>query len=402
MYSPIILFSFLLCFACTNAQIRGIWYWTWSSNVQVGDSNLGVAFSGWVDPDQAISDSSRIINNLPGEKYIALGGGNGNGRWSATVLQKVSDYCSGGKFSGYQGVAFDIEEGDAGLASAFANAFSSCKSGGYKVLVTVSHSSPYGITDAGSLMASFFSGGNVDYFSPQLYSSGTEATNDYSDATVSWSQYSGTNFIPSIVTGSYFSDAQSFFSSKGIHCSGYVQWSQTATGSPPSNPSNPSSSKTVRCGPSWSAASGSCGPSCSQDGDCPSGHHCYANLPESSCQSSNPPPSNPPPSNPPPSHKVSSTRCGASWGDANGKCDVPCSANSDCSGSYCWAALDTSPCSRAVSGNSNTFTEAAPLTGKELTPMQIGFVVGGCVIFVMIVVVVVYFVVNREKSEEKV
>jgi len=159
----------------------------------------------------------------------------------------VSSYCSGRQFSGYQGIAFDIEEGDSGLAGAFATAFSTCKSAGYQILVTTSHSVPYGISDGTSLMQSFFSNGNIDYLSPQLYTTGTESSNDYTADGLTWSAYVGARpqFVPSIVTGSYYPSAQSYFAGQGITTAGFVQWAQAVTsggvsGNPPPPPSPPS------------------------------------------------------------------------------------------------------------------------------------------------------------------
>jgi len=219
----------VLLFAACNAQINGLWYWTWSTGINGNGVNLGTAFSGWTDPDQAISESNSIKDKLPGSKYIALGGGNSNGRWSAAVLTKISTYCSQRKFSGYAGISFDIEEGDAGLAGRFQSAFAACKSGGYKVLVSISHSAPYGFTDAAALMNSFFGDGNIDYLSPQLYTSGNERSNDWTTAYgVQWSSYgkSRAQIVPSLVSANLYGNAQQNFSSMGVQTHGFVRWSQ--------------------------------------------------------------------------------------------------------------------------------------------------------------------------------
>jgi len=219
----------VLLFAGIQAQnIRGIYYWTWSSGINVTGLNAGVAFSGWVDADQALSDSSAVYNRLPGTKYLSLGGGNANGRWSAAPLQKIASYCQNGRFNAYPGVVFDIEEGDSGLGNAFAAAFAACKNHGHQVLVTISHSAPYGISDGKDLMRRFFQDRNIDILSPQLYTTGTEPGNDYSTDGFDWSNYVGAipSFVPSIVRGSYFADARNYFSQRGITADGYVQWSQ--------------------------------------------------------------------------------------------------------------------------------------------------------------------------------
>jgi len=81
-------------------------------------------------------------------------------------------------------------------------------------------------------MQEFFSDPNIDYLSPQLYADATETSNDYStEKGVSWEQYtqSSAKFLPNIVHGSYYPDAQSYFKNYGITSVGYIQWNQTVT-----------------------------------------------------------------------------------------------------------------------------------------------------------------------------
>jgi hypothetical protein len=135
-----------------------------------------------------------------------------------------------GAFAGYDGIVFDIEEGDSGLSDAFKQCFRAARSKGFYVLVTVSYSAPYGIPDAANLMRSFFPNPDINYLSPQLYTSGTETYNQYSTiAGVQWYEYASAKatVIPSIVTGSLYSSAESFFRSQGVTIDGYVQWSQS-------------------------------------------------------------------------------------------------------------------------------------------------------------------------------
>jgi hypothetical protein len=400
----------LLASSTYSQSVQGIWYWTWSSSASVSGKTLSVAFSGWVDADQALSDSSSIYPKLVGQKYLSIGGGNGNGHFTAASLSKVSTYCGNGKFNGYQGIAFDIEEGDSGLSSAFANAFSACKSAGFKVLITTSHSAPYGIGDASTLMQSFFqNANNIDYMSPQLYSSGTEGSNDYTTGSgVTWAQYkpfSG-KLIPSVVAASYYWDSQSYFGNLGITTVGYVQWSQTAASNPsvppvtppPSNPSNPPSNppssgtgSAIRCGSDWSTANTACGRSCTTDADCTNGNRCYASLDMTPCAGSG---SNSKPANLP------STRCGASWVAANGLCSNQCAVDGDCSaGLKCFANLDTTPCaSRALAGDANSFQEST-YSENSVTPALVAFIVTACVLTVTLLVVVVVFMATPRKTE---
>jgi len=323
--------------------VNGLWYWTWSGNINVGGTNLAVAFSGLTDPGSAMSNSAGTRAKLPGQKYLGLGGGNGNGRWSAGVLSSITSYCNGKKFGGYNGIAFDIEEGDSGLGNAFLNAFRACRNNGYKVLVTVSHSTPYGISDGASLMRTFFSNaGLIDYMSPQLYTSGYEGSNDFTANGVGWSEYkpfSG-KVIPSIVTGSMYGNAQSTFQSKyGITTVGYVQWSQTVSGGSSSGPAQKS---------------------------------------------------------------VSTVRCGSNWAAANSGCGKKCASNADCPGATCFADLATNHCpASAVAGSSNTFNGQSD-SSAALEPAAIGIIVAGCLIGVVMIVIVTVVLLKANKRVESV
>lgn len=226
-------------------EIKGFWDLTWEKGSAPSDSTLSIAFSGWTDPERAFRDSDMVKNQLVGEKYISLGGGNENGRFSSISIDKIIAAINSGEFSGYQGIAFDIEEGDAGLANKFHEAFVATKNNGLKVLVTISHAAPYGITDAKNLMTAFFADENIDYLSPQLYTNGNEAQNDFAENMgVKWTDYLGAkaSIIPSIVQGNMYKNAKDYFMALKIHTKGFIQWSQTnltPTPPPPLPPTPP-------------------------------------------------------------------------------------------------------------------------------------------------------------------
>jgi hypothetical protein len=70
------------------------------------------------------------------------------------------------------------------------------------VLVTISHAVPYGIGDGPTLMRAFFKDSNIDYMSPQLYTTGGEGANDFSATMgVQWAEYPNckAKVVPSIV-----------------------------------------------------------------------------------------------------------------------------------------------------------------------------------------------------------
>lgn len=191
----------------------------------------GVAFNGWADPWKALDESWGTYDKLPGNKWISLGGGNGNGRFTWNNLNEINNAINGGSFNAYHGIVFDVEEGDSGLASSFRQAFQTCKNKGIAVMVTVSHSAPYGISDAYSLMDSFFHDGNIDFLSPQLYTSGEEGGNDFTTTMgVPWSSYGSWNtkakVIPSIVKADFYWDAAGYLGTQGVDIKGFVQWSQ--------------------------------------------------------------------------------------------------------------------------------------------------------------------------------
>lgn len=211
-----------------DAEVVGFWWWTWSETVtQPAGVNLSIAFSGWVDPATALSNSAPIMSSLQGSKYIALGGGNGNGAWTEAALTDITNAINAGDFAGYNGIAYDVEEGSSGLETAFQQSFAAAQAKGYQ---TVSHSAPYDISDASTLMQSFFADPNIDYLSPQLYTTGTETSNDYTTSGgVTWSEYSTAKaaVVPSIVQANMYSDAQDYFDTQGVNLSGFIQWSQT-------------------------------------------------------------------------------------------------------------------------------------------------------------------------------
>lgn len=211
--------------------VSGFYWWTWSMNVKPPSGiNMGVCFSGYVTVSDALRDCASIVNQLPGAKYLSLGGGNAAGIFTRAALTQIDADINSQALKGWQGVVYDIEEGDAGLAAAFKASFANSKRNGLSVLVTTSHSRPYGITDGSQLMTGFFADSNIDYISPQLYTSGQEAANDFTAIGTSWQEYatSKAKIVPSVILGSRdFSTARSYFSTNfGVNIAGYVQWAQ--------------------------------------------------------------------------------------------------------------------------------------------------------------------------------
>ena len=197
--------------------------------------NVVMIFSGSVDVSNALQDSANIAGKYhvfaaPVADYLCVGGGNKNGYWTATALSEVTAAIQANpRVTGYVGLCFDVELGDSGLESGFAQSFAAAKAAGLQVFVTISHSQPYAIADAASLMQSFLNDGNIDYISPILYSSGSESSNDYTFIGTPWSAFANSKaaVVPSIVCESYYASAVEYFSSHGVTLHGYVAWSQS-------------------------------------------------------------------------------------------------------------------------------------------------------------------------------
>ncbi|WP_282130567.1 LysM peptidoglycan-binding domain-containing protein [Pseudoalteromonas aliena] len=213
-----------------DAGVMGYWHWTYSHASTPNNATLSIAFSGYADPQEAINNATGIESTLVGSKFICFGGGNEKGAFNGDILNDITNAIEAGKLQAYDGIAFDIEEGDSGLADYFQTAFKTAKQIGFQVFVTVSHSAPYGIADAKELMAVLLADENIDYISPQLYTTGSEDGNDYDTSQgVTWKDYANCKaaVVPSIVKSEYYTSAQTYFKQQGVTLSGYIQWQQT-------------------------------------------------------------------------------------------------------------------------------------------------------------------------------
>lgn len=207
--------------------MAGYYYKTWESKSAPTGTNLGVAFGGWASASQALTDALGTFSRLAGSKYLDVGGGNANGYWTASRISELNSNLANIKNAGYYGVCYDIEEGDSGLSGAFTASFALAKSQGLSVLVTTSHSQPYGVGDASALMKAVLSSSSVDYVSPQLYSSGTETANDYTAVSTPWSAYKNAKakVVVSVASPGLYQSAQSYFQAQGITTYGFISWS---------------------------------------------------------------------------------------------------------------------------------------------------------------------------------
>lgn len=213
-----------------SADVMGYWHWTYSHAATPNNATMSLAFSGYVDVNEVLSNAQKTAPSLTGDKYVCFGGGNQAGAFNIQALVGISEAIQNDLLQGYDGIAFDIEIGDSGLTQDFQKVFSKAKKAGLTVLVTVSHSAPYGINDASEMMQAFFADDNIDVISPQLYTTGKEHQNDYATSQgVQWNEYANckAKVVPSLVEGAYYPSAVDYFASQGITLAGYIQWQQS-------------------------------------------------------------------------------------------------------------------------------------------------------------------------------
>jgi len=231
-----------------SAEYIGYYSWNWGKGSQGPPGrNIGVAFTGYTDVDQAIRqyDTSRgwCCPELNGDHWISLGGGNWAGVFNDQHLQNIAQSAQKIKAAGYVGVMFDVEEvrgPHINIVPLFAQAFASLKQAGLKVGVTTSHSAPYqcdSAEDSVEFVKAWAADPNVDVISPQLYSSGHETAPQYDEtnyckaAGCKWELYKGGRavFAPSIVSADQYEDVKTYFAKNySIQTGGYFEWKQRA------------------------------------------------------------------------------------------------------------------------------------------------------------------------------
>ena len=257
-----------------NGQpLRGYYKWTWSpTQVPAGSWDMGILFGG-ESPRQAIDININKASTITsGKKFLNLGGGLESGIWNVSDLDYINQKLTEIKRAGWDGLCFDVEvcTPNVSFVDAFKNCFAKCKQAGLKVLVTMSHTNPYQCqTGAGQgmdLVNSWINDSNVDYISPQLYSSG----DSLEPSNLSMFKSVENKIVPSIPD---VPDWDGLNTKTGINNAGYIIWKQIGDAPPNSN----------RCGPKvngWSAASSCTTKKCpgGTDGECGDGMMCFANT----------------------------------------------------------------------------------------------------------------------------
>eukprot|EP01063_Lacrimia_lanifica_P023619 TRINITY_DN3123_c0_g1_i1.p1 TRINITY_DN3123_c0_g1~~TRINITY_DN3123_c0_g1_i1.p1 ORF type:complete len:793 (+),score=321.77 TRINITY_DN3123_c0_g1_i1:52-2430(+) len=215
-----------------HGDVVGYWNWNWGGgSVGPEGATMALSFTGLIDPAAALAQGRPPVAGLT--NILSIGGGNAAGMFSEAALKKIDPpFLAQAKAAGYTGVAYDIEEcaGGATPPEAFAASFKVVKAAGLNVLVTVSHTAPYACTNKVALMDAFIADTNVDYMSPQLYSSGTEAAPSFDWDGTPFKAFRGMaphmKMVPSVVDATHYPAVRAFFANNSIPLHGFIQWRQ--------------------------------------------------------------------------------------------------------------------------------------------------------------------------------
>lgn len=174
-----------------------------------------------------------------GNQFVSLGGGANAPPWTVEMASIGNEEIDKVKLAGFRGICFDIEAIDGGneLIDAFEETFARCRNAGVEVFITTSHSAPYESTIDQArfdIVDAWAKSSNIDYFSPQLYTQGSESTPDFTEATgaggrtVEWGRFKNmkAKFVPSIVSELGVEDCKTYYAGKGVHLDGFVLWGQ--------------------------------------------------------------------------------------------------------------------------------------------------------------------------------
>ncbi|TBR41115.1 hypothetical protein CBF23_010950 [Marinomonas agarivorans] len=156
----------------------GSWCHTQYTLSVVPNARLSIAFSGWTYVATALKQSQKIHHHLVGERYIAFGGGAEGGNMNPCCIDAITTAIKQGDLAKYDGIAYCLQEGVAGLAEALEHSFETAKAYGFKVML--SGISPFSFADEAVLLPRLLVSKHIDIFSPMLYVTGLEEENVYS------------------------------------------------------------------------------------------------------------------------------------------------------------------------------------------------------------------------------
>jgi hypothetical protein len=212
-----------------------------NGNIVYGPSGaeFGALFDGWT----AIADNwyPQFDSNFKGTRFLTVGGGNENGKWTLANINGVKNNLWAVKNKGCLGIGIDIEWGDRGLANAFTDLFATAKKNGLQVFVTVSGNAPYNVPvgrqwgdqEACNLMKSILSQNwNIDFVVPQLYWGADGKFKGYQPNDCGWgSMWRDTAIpvVPAIYSRWHETSMRNWASSNNIKLSGYMLWTNYNT-----------------------------------------------------------------------------------------------------------------------------------------------------------------------------
>lgn len=96
--------------------VKGYFSWNWSGgSYGQSDANIGVAFTGLIDVQQAIQSyvipySPELVHGNQKGPWLTLGGGNAAGMFSLDAIEKIQQDLPKVVDANYSGIVFDIEE----------------------------------------------------------------------------------------------------------------------------------------------------------------------------------------------------------------------------------------------------------------------------------------------------
>jgi len=254
-----------------SKPIRGYYKWGWDgSSVPTGDWDLAIWVGGEV-PKVAIDENINNASKLNGsKKLLNLGGGAETGIWNLSDFDYINSKLSAIKSAGWDGLCFDVEvcPPNVSFVEAFKDCFAKCKQAKLIVFVTMSHLVPYACkTGAGQgtdLVSAWISDSNIDYISPQLYTSGDTLEPSPLTQFVTVRD----KILPSIP---FESDFDGLAAKTGLDCPGYITWKQFWQ--PPTENVCGSSADDaiINCGERTRCPAG-------QDSECPSGQRCFGQV----------------------------------------------------------------------------------------------------------------------------
>ena len=212
--------------------IQGFFKWIWSSDTSYQgpkNTNIGVTFTGSFPNNAGLPSGNIAPMTTEGLKILCYGGGNEAGGWNTAHIADISAQSNINFLidNGYDGVMFDIEQYDSSTTnippSTFNGMFQTIKDANLYVFVTISHFAPYGMENAEDLVENWLQNSLIDYLIPQLYTTGYELSNDFTNFNSAFLS-SVPKIAPAIVSEPLYSVTYETVTSKLPNSKGFFVW----------------------------------------------------------------------------------------------------------------------------------------------------------------------------------